>query len=108
MICPFNHEYCVYIDCPLWDQELKKCLFHLAINKILGRPAEVSEKPPLLSLADMDILQLLAAGRRNREIAEVLCISPRTVTKRVAVVLQKLEAKDRAQAVVIAVQKGII
>lgn len=108
MLCPFNHQTCQGLSCLIWDTELGHCLFKLALLKILGRLTEALEKRPLLTVEDMDILQMLADGRRNKETAEILHISPRTVTKRVVTVLQKLEAKDRAQAVAIAVQKGII
>ncbi len=50
----------------------------------------------------------MAAGKSNQEIAEMLYIAPGTVRVRDRAILQKLEVRDRAQAAVLALQKGII
>lgn len=69
--------------------------------------AEESQKNPL-TRREQEILALIAAGRSNQEIAEALYITPGTVRVHVHSILKKLEARDRTQAVVIALQKQFI
>ena len=57
---------------------------------------------------EVEVLQLVRDGSRNREIAESLFISEDTVKVHVSRIMDKLGAKDRTQAVAIAVRRGII
>ena len=57
---------------------------------------------------EVEVLQLVCDGSRNREIAERLFISEDTVKVHVSRIMNKLGAKDRTQAVAIAVRRGII
>lgn len=57
---------------------------------------------------EVEVLQLVCDGSRNREIAESLFISEDTVKVHVSRIMNKLGAKDRTQAVAIAVRRGII
>lgn len=57
---------------------------------------------------EVDVLQHLAGGNRNRDIAERLFISEETVKVHVKHIMEKLGASDRTQAVAIAVRRGII
>jgi DNA-binding NarL/FixJ family response regulator len=52
------------------------------------------------------VLDLLARGRSNQEIASVLFLSPKTVRNHVSAVLGKLGATTRAEAVATARDKG--
>jgi DNA-binding NarL/FixJ family response regulator len=54
------------------------------------------------------VLQLIAAGLRNKEIGYKLEISETTVNAHVKHILEKLNASDRTQAVTIALRRGII
>lgn len=108
MICQFNHQPCQYIECPLWDEGLQKCLFQLAILKILGRPEKGPEQPALLTETQENILGMVARGYKTSKIAEVLSISPRKVNKHISDLLVRLDAKNRAHAVTIAVREGIL
>jgi DNA-binding CsgD family transcriptional regulator len=54
-----------------------------------------------------DVLRLLAQGYSNREIAEALFISPRTVNFHVTNLLAKLDLESRAAAAVFAVRRGL-
>jgi NarL family two-component system response regulator LiaR len=56
----------------------------------------------------MEVLQLIAQGRTNAEIAEQLVITERTVKAHVSNLLGKLHLSDRTQAAVYAWRKGII
>jgi DNA-binding NarL/FixJ family response regulator len=57
---------------------------------------------------EVEVLQLVSDGNRNREIAESLFISEDTVKVHVSRIMNKLGAKDRTQAVAIAIRRGII
>ena len=56
----------------------------------------------------MEVLRLLVAGRRNREIATTLDITEGTVKLHVSSILGKLGAADRTEAVTRALQRGIV
>lgn len=57
-----------------------------------------------LTTREMDVLRLIASGRSNAEIGEELFISDTTVKTHVTRLLQKLQLRDRAQAIVMAYQ----
>ena len=61
-----------------------------------------------LTLKEIDVLRLIAAGNANKEIAAQLSITEETVKSRVKNILGKLSAKDRTHAVSIGVKRGII
>jgi DNA-binding NarL/FixJ family response regulator len=61
-----------------------------------------------LTPREIDVLQHIAGGNRNRDIAERLFISEETVKVHVKHIMEKLGATDRTQAVAIAVRRGII
>jgi DNA-binding NarL/FixJ family response regulator len=61
-----------------------------------------------LSLREIDVLRLIAAGNSNKLIADQLCISEGTAKSHVANILSKLGANDRAHAVTIGLKRGII
>jgi DNA-binding NarL/FixJ family response regulator len=62
----------------------------------------------LLTRREVDVLQKMAGGNRNRDIAEQLFISEETVKGHVKHIMEKLSASDRTEAVAIAVRRGII
>ena len=61
-----------------------------------------------LSPRELEVLELVAQGSNNREIAEALYLSPLTVKTHVSRILMKLRARDRVQLVVIAYQAGLV
>jgi DNA-binding NarL/FixJ family response regulator len=61
-----------------------------------------------LTAREIEVLQHIASGNRNREIAERLFISEETVKGHIKHIMEKLGAADRTQAVSIAVRRGII
>jgi DNA-binding NarL/FixJ family response regulator len=61
-----------------------------------------------LTNREVEILQQVAAGYRNRDVAERLFISEETVKSHLKHIMEKLNARDRTQAVAIAVRRGII
>ena len=61
-----------------------------------------------LSDRELEVLELLAAGRSNKEIAIQLAVSPNTIKTHVANLFGKLEARRRTQAISRARELGII
>jgi len=61
-----------------------------------------------LSSREREVLSLLARGKTNKEIAAELGISVATVKCHVSVILMRLQAADRTQAVVTALQRGLV
>lgn len=62
---------------------------------------------PELTTREREILELVAAGRRNHEIARRLTLSEKTIRNNVAAILVKLQAPDRAAAVAKARDAGL-
>jgi DNA-binding NarL/FixJ family response regulator len=63
---------------------------------------------PVVTAREIDVLRLIVAGKSNQEIASALFISESTVKTHVNHVLDKLDASDRAQAISIALKRGIV
>jgi DNA-binding NarL/FixJ family response regulator len=61
-----------------------------------------------LTPRELEVLQQLAGGNRNKDVAERLFITEETVKVHVKHIMEKLGAKDRTDAVAIAVRRGII
>lgn len=61
-----------------------------------------------LTAREVEVLQKVAGGNRNRDIADLLFISEETVKVHIKHIMDKLGAKDRTQAIAIAVRRGII
>jgi DNA-binding NarL/FixJ family response regulator len=67
------------------------------------RPKEFDE----LTTREQEVFRLIAAGHSNAEIAQQLYISDTTVKTHITHILQKLQLRDRVQAVVLAYQTGL-
>jgi DNA-binding NarL/FixJ family response regulator len=61
-----------------------------------------------LTAREVEVLQHVSGGNRNRDIADILNISEETVKVHIKHIMDKLGAKDRTQAVGIGVRRGII
>lgn len=59
-----------------------------------------------LTRREAEVLRLLAEGKSNKSIGEILFISEKTVKNHVSSILQKMEVEDRTQAVIIAIKNG--
>lgn len=61
-----------------------------------------------MSTREVEVLQLIAAGLRNKEIAHELGVTEATVNAHIKHILEKLHASDRTHAVTTALRRGII
>jgi len=94
-----------WIDAAVADQVKKYFQFEKHLDEPkepLGIPLEVLET---LTEREQEVLTLIASGKKNNDIAEILKISPGTVRVHVHSILNKLNVKDRTQAALFVVQK---
>jgi NarL family two-component system response regulator LiaR len=92
----------------LHPEVAKKLMLAVAAKKeepTASRAAMRSEDG--LTEREQEVLQLIADGRNNREIAEKLVISEKTVKTHVSNILSKLHLDDRTQAAVYALRHGL-
>ena len=74
----------------------------------LLRQIKEAKEAPLLTDRQIEVLEFLSKGLSNKEIAGVLGFSEAGTKKHLVTIFQKLGAADRTDAVVIAIQSGII
>jgi DNA-binding NarL/FixJ family response regulator len=72
-----------------------------------GRGGRAGRPFPMLTDREVEILDLIAAGRSNGEIARRLVLSDKTVRNHVSNIFTKLAVADRAQAIVRAREAGL-
>ena len=89
-------------------------LFAPAVTRrLIDRFAGAEPTPPPPSLSgltprELEVLRLIARGLSNAEIAAELVLSEHTAKTHVAHILDKLDLRDRVQAVVIAYESGVV
>jgi DNA-binding NarL/FixJ family response regulator len=76
--------------------------------KLVSDVAHPRARGGLLSVRERGVLRLVAAGLSNRQIAETLSLSERTIKFHVTAILNKLGADNRAQAVALAAERGLL
>lgn len=74
----------------------------------LETPPPATEEERLITKREEEVLQLIADGCSTPEVAAQLYISQKTVKNHLASIYQKLDARDRTQAVLQAVRMGIV
>ena len=75
---------------------------------LAGKVARASAPSDALTPREVEVLRQLVQGRSNKEIAEALTIAEETVKTHVGRVLSKLQAENRAQAIVQALKGGLV
>ena len=78
---------------------------------LFGEPVPVSSRPrrvTALSPRERSVLELVADGRSNKEIARLLVISPETVKSHLENVFAKLAVQRRTQAISLAKDLGLV
>ena len=75
---------------------------------MLTEAKKIENNEPIISQREEEVLQLVADGLGTTEIAERLYISQKTVKNHLASIYEKLNARDRTQAVLMAVKMGIV
>jgi len=93
------------------DALLSPSITRHLIEEYVRHPQEPTTPPALLeSLTDreIEVLTLVARGWSNAEIAERLYVSPATAKTHLSRLLLKLEARDRAQLIVMAYESGLV
>jgi DNA-binding NarL/FixJ family response regulator len=101
--------------------ELKKAIMSVYNGEIYIQPSLIpmlnskmieknkdEDKIDDLTRRELEVLKLLAVGMYNKEIAETLNISERTVKNHVSNIFKKLEVTDRTQAAVFAIRNNLI
>ncbi len=80
------------------------------MDRLAGQGHKTTPREPRSNLTDRErgILQLVAEGGKNRDIAATLGISERTVGNHLANIFSKLQVSDRAQAVLVAIRRGVV
>ncbi|MFW5995967.1 MAG: response regulator [Halanaerobiaceae bacterium] len=70
--------------------------------------AEGKKEMEQLSNREQEVMEHLAQGMSNKQIADALYISEKTVKNHVSNILKKLSVNDRTQAVIVALKKGMV
>jgi two-component system response regulator DesR len=71
--------------------------------------APESEQPPnLLTEREREVLEMIAGGSTNREIADRLFLSPHTVKDHTSALYRKMKARNRAEAILRAQRLGLL
>jgi HD-GYP domain-containing protein (c-di-GMP phosphodiesterase class II)/DNA-binding CsgD family transcriptional regulator len=79
-----------------------------AVVEAAGLPRRRTAWPNDLTDREVEVLRVLARGLSNREIAETLVLSPRTVQHHLASVYDKINLRTRAGAAVFAIENGLV
>lgn len=67
-----------------------------------------NEKIEKLTKRELEVLKLIAVGKLNRQVAEDMQISERTIKNHVSNIFKKIDVKDRTQAAVFAIRNNLI
>jgi len=71
-------------------------------------PTKSAQPEPLLTEREREVLELIAAGETNAEIAQALYLSPHTIKEHTSALYRKLGARNRAEAVQLAQRIGLL
>jgi DNA-binding NarL/FixJ family response regulator len=86
--------------------QLRTVMYDLPLPTLAGRPRQIEPCP--MSTREVEVLRLLAKGMVYKQIATAMNLSTSTVRTHLHNVYKKVGAMDRAQAVLIATERGWI
>jgi DNA-binding NarL/FixJ family response regulator len=93
------------------DALLSPSVTRRLIEEFARQPAPAADTPPQLGVLterEREVLALVGRGHSNAEIAERIYVSAATAKTHVSHIMTKLEARDRAQLVVMAYESGLV
>jgi DNA-binding NarL/FixJ family response regulator len=92
------------------DMPVDQHIAHQALARVLDRQSPGAAQPasPRLTAREIQVIERVARGRTNREIGAELVITSNTVRAHIEHILAKLDARDRTQAAVRAVELGYL
>ena len=100
-----SRNHVLFESDPAWQQFIDEIVSFPGAVQVRGR-----ERPgvhlPALTSREQAVLELVAQGRNNPEIARALSLSEKTVRNYVSVVLDKLQVSSRSAAIVVAREAG--
>ncbi|MCM2329720.1 DNA-binding response regulator, NarL/FixJ family, contains REC and HTH domains [Geopseudomonas sagittaria] len=112
-----------YVTKPIHpEQVLARVASHLRTARALREAREASQQAPApdaealraalarryqLTGREVEVLEWVACGKTNRDIGEILCLSPRTVNKHLEHVYVKLGVETRTAAAALAIAMGV-
>jgi DNA-binding NarL/FixJ family response regulator len=73
----------------------------------LARQTADTQLFPDLTEREREVLELIARGKNNSDIAELLVVSPKTVRNHITNIFSKLQVADRAEAIIKARDAGL-
>jgi DNA-binding CsgD family transcriptional regulator/tetratricopeptide (TPR) repeat protein len=90
------------------SKRLRRELQALGVVVPRGPRPSTRENPAELTAREIDVLQLVAAGKRNADVAAELVLSRRTVDHHVSAILRKLQVQTRGEAAAAAAKLGLL
>ncbi len=92
------------------EELLSPSITRRLVEEFVQRPRVTDEGSPVANLTEREraVLTLVAAGKSNREIAQSLYLGEATVKTHLGNVFSKCDVRDRAQAVVLAYEAGLV
>jgi pimeloyl-ACP methyl ester carboxylesterase/DNA-binding CsgD family transcriptional regulator len=106
-----SNNHILLEDEPAWSHFLSEVSNFLGVPNTdtapaQSKPAESGTGFPQLTLREREVLELIAQGYRNPEIAQKLVLSPKTVRNYITIIFAKIEATSRGEAIVKARDAG--
>ncbi|MGE0495077.1 MAG: response regulator [Vulcanimicrobiota bacterium] len=93
---------------PRVAQKILKMMANMGQTSEKEPTGDLAEKLSLLTSRELEVLTAIGRGLNNKEIADTLCIGGTTVKTHVTRVMSKLNLRDRVEAVLFAVQAGLV
>ncbi|HZJ07612.1 MAG TPA: response regulator transcription factor [Nocardioidaceae bacterium] len=92
------------------DELLSPDITRRLVEEFVRRPRVTDEDSPIAGLTEREraVLRLVAEGKSNREVAKLLFLGEATVKTHLGNVFTKCDLRDRAQAVVLAYETGLV